>query len=36
MKSQTVGKIGLVGPGAVGGYYGGLLALSGQDIHFHF
>jgi 2-dehydropantoate 2-reductase len=36
MKSQTVGKIGLVGPGAVGGYYGGLLALSGQEVHFHF
>ena len=36
MKNQTVGKIGLVGPGAVGGYYGGLLAMSGQDIHFHF
>lgn len=36
MNRQTVGKIGLVGPGAVGGYYGGLLALSGQEVHFHF
>ena len=36
MNSQTVGIIGLVGPGAVGGYYGGMLALSGQEVHFHF
>jgi len=36
MNSQNVGKIGLVGPGAVGGYYGGMLALSGQEVHFHF
>ena len=36
MASPVVGKIGLVGPGAVGGYYGGLLALSGQEVYFHF
>ena len=30
MTNQTVGRIGLVGTGAVGGYYGGLLALSGR------
>lgn len=36
MTNQTVGRIGLVGPGAVGGYYGGLLALSGQEVNFHF
>ena len=31
-----LGKIGLVGPGAIGGYYGGMLANAGQDIHFLF
>ena len=31
-----MGKIGLVGPGAIGGYYGGMLANAGQDIHFLF
>lgn len=36
MKSQTVGKIGLVGPGAVGGYYGAMLALSGEEVNFLF
>jgi 2-dehydropantoate 2-reductase len=36
MVKPAVGKIGLIGPGAVGGYYGGLLALSGQEVHFHF
>jgi 2-dehydropantoate 2-reductase len=36
MVNPAVGKIGLIGPGAVGGYYGGLLALSGQEVHFHF
>ena len=27
-------KIGIVGCGAVGGYYGGMLARHGLDIHF--
>jgi 2-dehydropantoate 2-reductase len=36
MVKPAVGKIGLIGPGAVGGYYGGLLALSEQEVHFHF
>ncbi len=27
-------KIGIIGTGAVGGYYGGLLARSGFDVHF--
>ena len=31
-----LGKVGLVGPGAVGGYYGGLLALGGADLRFVF
>ncbi len=31
-----LGKIALVGPGAVGGYYGGMLALDGQDVRFLF
>jgi len=34
--SLNLGKIGLVGPGAIGGYYGGMLAHSGQDVHFLF
>ena len=31
---DTVGKIAIVGAGAVGCYYGGRLAQSGQDVHF--
>ena len=27
-------KIAVIGTGAVGGYYGGLLAQNGQDVHF--
>ena len=34
--SLSLGKIGLVGPGAIGGYYGGMLAHAGQDVHFLF
>ena len=34
--SNSLGKIGLVGPGAIGGYYGGMLAHAGQDVHFLF
>ena len=34
--SLKLGKIGLVGPGAIGGYYGGMLAHAGQDVHFLF
>ncbi|MEL0099818.1 MAG: 2-dehydropantoate 2-reductase, partial [Opitutae bacterium] len=32
----NLGKVGLVGPGAIGGYYGGMLAHAGQDVHFLF
>ena len=32
---QSIGKIGLVGVGAVGGFYGLMLHKSGEDIHFH-
>ena len=31
-----LGKVALVGPGAVGGYYGGLLARAGADVGFLF
>ncbi len=31
---NTVGKIAIVGAGAVGCYYGGRLAQHGQDVHF--
>jgi 2-dehydropantoate 2-reductase len=34
--SLKLGKIGLVGPGAIGGYYGGMLVHAGQDVHFLF
>ena len=34
MASQ-IGKIGLIGAGAVGGYYGLMLKKGGEDIHFH-
>ena len=33
---QGLGKVALVGTGAVGGYYGGMLALHGHDVHFLF
>jgi 2-dehydropantoate 2-reductase len=33
---QVLGKVALVGPGAVGGYYGAILALHGYDVHFLF
>lgn len=29
-----LGKVAIVGTGAVGGYYGGLLAHHGEDVHF--
>lgn len=32
----SLGKVAVVGTGAVGGYYGGWLARSGQDVHFLF
>ena len=31
-----MGKVGIIGPGAIGGFYGGMLALAGQDVHFLF
>ena len=31
-----LGKVALVGPGAVGGYYGGMLARAGADVRFLF
>ena len=31
-----MGRIGVVGPGAIGGFYGGMLAQSGEDVHFLF
>ena len=34
--SHSLGKVGLIGPGAIGGYYGGMLALAGEDVHFLF
>jgi 2-dehydropantoate 2-reductase len=32
--AQTIGKIGLVGAGAVGGFYGLMLRQAGEDVHF--
>ncbi|MFP6901014.1 MAG: 2-dehydropantoate 2-reductase [Opitutales bacterium] len=32
----SLGKVAVVGTGAVGGFYGGLLARSGQEVHFLF
>ena len=32
----SLGKVALVGTGAIGGFYGGFLARSGQEVHFHF
>ena len=34
--NKRVGKVALVGPGAVGGYYGAMLAIHGHDVHFLF
>ncbi len=34
MNPSPLGKIAIVGSGAVGGYYGGMLAHSGHDVHF--
>jgi hypothetical protein len=34
MKVTEIGKIGIVGPGSVGLYYGGRLAAQGADVHF--
>jgi 2-dehydropantoate 2-reductase len=34
MSSLSLGKIAIVGSGAVGAYYGGMLAHAGQDVHF--
>lgn len=34
--THTLGKVGLIGPGAIGGFYGGMLALAGEDVHFLF
>jgi 2-dehydropantoate 2-reductase len=33
---KRLGRIGVVGPGAIGGFYGGMLAQSGEDVHFLF
>ena len=33
--APKIGKIGLIGAGAVGGYYGLMLKKGGEDIHFH-
>ena len=32
----SLGKVAVVGTGAIGGFYGGFLARSGQEVHFHF
>lgn len=34
MSSSSLGKIAIVGSGAVGAYYGGMLAHDGHDVHF--
>jgi 2-dehydropantoate 2-reductase len=34
MKTPGLGRIAIVGSGAVGGYYGGMLAHAGEDVHF--
>ena len=34
MSDSSLGKIAVVGAGAVGCYYGGLLARAGNDVHF--
>ena len=33
---KGLGKVALVGPGAVGGYYGAMLAIHGHNVHFLF
>ena len=33
---KDLGKVALVGPGAVGGFYGGMLSISGVDLKFIF
>ena len=33
---SDLGKVALIGPGAVGGFYGAMLAKSGADLHFVF
>jgi 2-dehydropantoate 2-reductase len=34
MNRSSLGKIAVVGSGAVGCYYGGMLAHAGHDVHF--
>ena len=34
MHRSSPGKIGVIGTGAIGGYYGGLLAHAGEDVRF--
>ncbi len=34
MTQTSLGRIAIVGSGAVGSYYGGMLAHSGRDVHF--
>ena len=34
MNQNSLGKIAIVGSGAVGSYYGGMLAHGGEDVHF--
>ena len=34
MNRSALGKIAVVGSGAVGCYYGGMLAHAGHDVHF--
>jgi 2-dehydropantoate 2-reductase len=34
VNTSSLGKIAVVGSGAVGGYYGGMLAHVGEDVHF--
>ena len=33
---MDLGRIGIIGTGAIGGYYGGMLSLAGQEVHFLF
>ena len=35
-RTGSLGKVAIVGTGAIGGFYGGLLARSGQQVHFLF
>tara|TARA_B110000305_G_C19435877_1_gene638907 strand:- start:45 stop:965 length:921 start_codon:yes stop_codon:yes gene_type:complete len=34
--AKSLGKIAIIGAGAIGGYYGALLARKGHDVHFLF